>query len=68
MPVIITMQSGERYTCDRNLATREVMNRVNDARQVGKLIEIEDNGTPSGGMFCIDPARVESIRHDGHNY
>jgi hypothetical protein len=67
MPVVLEMSTGEKHMLDRNLMTHDVAKKINDARQVGKLIEFQNNATPSRAIW-IDPEQVIAIRHDGHHY
>ena len=67
MPVIVTMESGDKQRLDRGLSESKVVLASNEARGSGKLIEFSDDRTPSRHIY-VDPDRVESVRHDGHTY
>lgn len=52
---------------DRSLAIYKVAGVIDEARGGGKLVEFQNNATPSRSIF-VDPDHVVAITHDGHNY
>ena len=67
MTVVIKLDSGDSYLLDRNLRTDQVAAAINDARGSGKLVEFQNNATPSRAIY-IDPDHVVAIQNDGYSY
>jgi hypothetical protein len=67
MPVIVRLSSGETYRLDRGLMTHNVVTEINNKRGTGKLVEFQNDATPSRAVY-FDPDLVSSIYHDGYNY
>lgn len=67
MTVIVTLDTGDSYRLDRNLRTDQVAATINEARGGGKLVEFQNDATPSRAIY-IDPDHVVSIKNDGYAY
>lgn len=67
MTVLIKLDTGDSYLLDRNLRTDQVATAINHARGGGKLVEFQNNATPSRTIH-IDPDHVVSIENDGYAY
>ena len=67
MTVIVALDTGEAYRLDRNLRTDQVATAINDARGKGKLVEFQNDATPSRAIY-IDPDHVTSVKNDGYAY
>lgn len=67
MTVVIKLSTGDSQLLDRNLRTDKVVEVVNEARGKGKLIQFQDNQTPSRAIW-IDPDHVIRVSNDGYSY
>jgi hypothetical protein len=64
MTVVVTMHDGSAFMLSRNLWAEKVVEQINAARGLGKLIALETDRTPTGQMVHLDPDLVQSVRDD----
>lgn len=67
MTVVLRLEDGSSLSLDRRLTTIEVAQRINETRDDGKLIEFQNNETPSRLVY-VDPKAVVMVSNDGHPY
>jgi hypothetical protein len=56
---IVMKSSDVHYTTGY---ARQVVEEIEKAKLGGKMLALEDTGTPAGQMFYLDPHEIESVK------